>query len=312
MSARLLPLAFEGATVRTVELDGEPWFVARDVAAVLGYTNPHKAIRDHCKGVNETFTPSAGGEQTVKIIREPDVYRLIIKSRLPAAERFERWVMEEVLPAIRRTGGYGTPDAGALAGIGEGLRALAGIVERMDARLSRLEEASPVAAGPAHEVRGGAVRLDRVRARLDALGLSASAVSRRVSRSGSADILRDIWRGKARRVSAETLFALAEALQCDPAWLIEPDTGHPPRPLLLADPSPREFEAVMARIRAGETCLMSIADAARAFTMEGRPIDRTALSRYCAHWGLKKGRRGREVMIDFLEVKAHRLARGRT
>lgn len=98
----------EFGEVRTVvrDEDNNPWFVAKDVAEALGYTNPQKAIRDHCKGVNETFLPSKGGVQTVKIIPEPDLYRLIIKSKLPSAEKFERWVFEEVLPSIRKCGGY--------------------------------------------------------------------------------------------------------------------------------------------------------------------------------------------------------------
>lgn len=96
----------EFGQIRTIEINGKPYFVAADVAKALGYTNPLKAIRDHCKGVNESFHPTNGGMQQVKIIPEPDVYRLIIKSKLPGAERFEAWVMEEVLPFIRKNGGY--------------------------------------------------------------------------------------------------------------------------------------------------------------------------------------------------------------
>lgn len=108
----LIPFEFESQQIRVIQDDaGETLFVARDVASALGYVNPMKAIRDHCKGVTESFTPTAGGEQVVKAIREPDVYRLIVKSHLPSAERFEAWVFEEVLPAIRRAGGYQMPQA---------------------------------------------------------------------------------------------------------------------------------------------------------------------------------------------------------
>lgn len=93
--------------VRTVWHEGNIWFVAKDVAECLAYTNPLKAVRDHCKGVNETFIPSAGGRQLIKIIPESDVYRLVMRSKLPAAEQFQTWVCEEVLPSIRKTGGYG-------------------------------------------------------------------------------------------------------------------------------------------------------------------------------------------------------------
>ena len=101
---------FEGFDVRVVLVDGEPWFSASDVAARLGYTNPQKAVRDHCKsprpvGVNDSFTlgPSAN------IIPERDVYRLVMRSKMPQAERFEEWVVGEVLPSIRKTGGYSAP-----------------------------------------------------------------------------------------------------------------------------------------------------------------------------------------------------------
>lgn len=105
----LVQFNFCGNEVRVIERDGEPWFVAKDVACVLGYANTRKAIIDHCKGGNETLLPSAGGKQTVKIIPERDVYRLIMRSKLPAAEAFEEWVVGEVLPAVRKHGGYMTP-----------------------------------------------------------------------------------------------------------------------------------------------------------------------------------------------------------
>jgi len=106
MSNQITPFVFDGAAVRVVMVDGEPMFVARDVAATLGYTNPNEAVRVHCKGVSETLAPSNGGMQRVKVIPERDVYRLIMRSKLPAAERFEEWVVGEVLPSVRKTGSY--------------------------------------------------------------------------------------------------------------------------------------------------------------------------------------------------------------
>lgn len=102
---------YEGKQIRTVVVDGEPWFVARDVADVLGYANPQKAVRDHCKrvrpvGVNDSFTLDP---QTL-IIPEPDIYRLVMRSRRPEAERFEEWVVSDVLPSIRKHGLYATDD----------------------------------------------------------------------------------------------------------------------------------------------------------------------------------------------------------
>src|SRR5688500_8860841 len=88
--------------LRTVEIDGEIWFVATDVATVLGYKRPIEAIRQHCKekGTVKHRIPTKSGEQTMLLINEPNVYRLIVKSQLPSAEKFEEWLFEEVLPAI--------------------------------------------------------------------------------------------------------------------------------------------------------------------------------------------------------------------
>lgn len=96
----------EFGSVRTVDLDGKPYFVANDVAKALGYIEAAKAIRTHCKGVSEMDIPTNGGIQRVKIIPEGDIYRLIIRSQLPSAERFEKWVFDEVLPSVRRHGMY--------------------------------------------------------------------------------------------------------------------------------------------------------------------------------------------------------------
>ncbi|MGI9501870.1 MAG: BRO-N domain-containing protein [Geminicoccaceae bacterium] len=100
---------FEGQNVRVIAIKGDPWFAAKAVAELLGYTNPQEAVRTHCKGVSEIRTPSPGGPQLTKIISERDVYRLIMRSKLPAAQRFEDWVVGEILPTIRRTGSYAAP-----------------------------------------------------------------------------------------------------------------------------------------------------------------------------------------------------------
>ena len=97
---------FEGEEIRIIEQNGKPLFVATDVAKVLGHTNPQRAIRDHCKGVTETVIPTNGGLQSIKLIGEGDIYRLVVRSKLKSAERFESWVFDEVLPSIRKDGGY--------------------------------------------------------------------------------------------------------------------------------------------------------------------------------------------------------------
>ena len=88
--------------------NGEVYFPATDVASILGYTNPHKAIKDHCKekGVTIRSVLTSGGEQQKKFITEGNLYRLITRSKLPEAEKFEVWVFDEILPTIRKTGGY--------------------------------------------------------------------------------------------------------------------------------------------------------------------------------------------------------------
>ena len=98
----------EFGTVRTVELDGDPWLVGRDVAEALGYSNPRDALAKHVdpedKGVAKCDTPS--GVQEMTIINESGLYSLVMSSKLPGAKKFRRWVTSEVLPSIRRSGGY--------------------------------------------------------------------------------------------------------------------------------------------------------------------------------------------------------------
>ena len=94
--------------LKIVMIDNDPWFVGREVAEKLGYSNPQKAVREHVddedKGMNEMFTP--GGKQNTIIINESGLYSLILKSKLPEAKQFKRWVTSEVLPSIRKDGGY--------------------------------------------------------------------------------------------------------------------------------------------------------------------------------------------------------------
>ena len=97
--------------IRVVENSGEPWFVGKDVAEVLGYTNPSKALADHVdaddKLNNETLLSL--GQRGGWLINESGLYSLILSSKLPTAKKFKRWVTSEVLPAIRKTGSYKTP-----------------------------------------------------------------------------------------------------------------------------------------------------------------------------------------------------------
>lgn len=129
---------FDGAQVRTVLIDGEPWFVANDVARVLGYANPSDAISKHTKGVANRYPLStAGGTQELRVIAEPDVLRLIIASRMPEAERFERFVFEEVLPSVRRTGSYIAPETPEQL-LARALVTAQGVIERKDEHIAVL------------------------------------------------------------------------------------------------------------------------------------------------------------------------------
>nr|DAQ61830.1 MAG TPA: repressor domain protein [Caudoviricetes sp.] len=96
----------EFGTVRTVQFEGKTYFVANDVAKALGYKRPADAVTAHCKGSVKHRYLTDGGEQELKLIPEGDIYRLVIKSQLPSAEKFESWVFDEVLPSIRKHGVY--------------------------------------------------------------------------------------------------------------------------------------------------------------------------------------------------------------
>lgn len=112
MSA-IIPFKFDDHAVRTVVADsGEVWFVGKDVAVVLGYADTVNALKQHCRGVvkRHPIVDSLGRQQATRIISEPDLFRLVVNSKLPTAKRFERWVFEDVLPSIRKTGGYAMPN----------------------------------------------------------------------------------------------------------------------------------------------------------------------------------------------------------
>lgn len=97
--------------VRILYEDGKPLFCGADACKALGYKNQSKALNDHCKGVTKRYIPTGGGKQKANFLPEGDLYRLITHSKLPSAEKFERWVFDEVLPAIRKSGMYGADPA---------------------------------------------------------------------------------------------------------------------------------------------------------------------------------------------------------
>ena len=96
--------------IRTIEKDSEPWFVGKDVAELLGYAKPQNAIATHVDDEDKTLAPIQGGcstgTQNTIIINESGLYSLILSSKLPSAKAFKRWITHEVIPSIRKTGGY--------------------------------------------------------------------------------------------------------------------------------------------------------------------------------------------------------------
>lgn len=107
MSTNIIPFEFESHMVRAVSVDGEPWFVAADVARVLGYrmaSDMTRRLDDEDKGTRSMRTPS--GDQEMTIISEPGLYVAVLGSKVPGARAFKRWITHEVIPAIRKTGGY--------------------------------------------------------------------------------------------------------------------------------------------------------------------------------------------------------------
>lgn len=120
----------EFGKIRTVEADGEPWFVGKDVAEVLGYSDPNKAIAMHVDEEDKLNdkTASSLGQRGGWFINESGLYSLVLSSKLPTAKKFKRWVTSEVLPAIRKTGSYSMPKDYPAA-----LRALANEVEQNNA-----------------------------------------------------------------------------------------------------------------------------------------------------------------------------------
>ena len=140
----------EFGSIRTVEIGGEPWLVGKDIAIALGYEKPTDAVRKHVdkedRGVSKIETPS--GTQDMTIINESGLYSLILSSKLPGAKKFKRWVTSEVLPAIRKTGGYMTPTMESTRA--DLTAAVQLLTERLDALTAQEAPApTPLAALPA-------------------------------------------------------------------------------------------------------------------------------------------------------------------
>lgn len=138
--------SFESSNVRIIVEDGEPLFCASDVCKALGYANTSKSLSDHCveKGVTNRYTPTPGGLQSLAYIDERNLYRLVMRSKLPSAEKFQEWVCGEVLPSIRKTGKYATQEQYAIPQtLPEALRLAADLADKNAALEKKAKEDAP-------------------------------------------------------------------------------------------------------------------------------------------------------------------------
>ncbi|MBB3666372.1 MULTISPECIES: BRO family protein [Prauserella salsuginis group] len=138
----LTPFTYGTESIRVVTVNGEPWFVAADVCRAISVDiTQTRRLEDDEKGLHSVQTP--GGHQSVTIVNEPGLYSLILRSRKPEARRFQRWITHEVIPSIRRTGGYGQPQIpGSYA---EALEAAARQAREREAAEQRARELEPSA-----------------------------------------------------------------------------------------------------------------------------------------------------------------------
>jgi Prophage antirepressor len=143
MSDTIIPFSSGEWNIRAVTIDGEPWFVARDVTGILGIAQTGVAVSalDPDEVTTTHLTDALGRKQDTYLVSEAGLYTLILRSRKPQAKTFKRWITHEVIPSIRKTGGYGTPAALDLRSV-EGIRA---VIEAGAAALAELEVAKPKA-----------------------------------------------------------------------------------------------------------------------------------------------------------------------
>lgn len=130
----------EFGSIRTVIEDGKVLFCGNDVAKALGYSNPRDALNRHCKGVVKRDTLTGRGVQSISFIPEGDVYRLTAKSELPGADKFERWIFDEVLPSIRNNGGYisGQEELSAEELLAKAIKLADSILAKRDQKIAEL------------------------------------------------------------------------------------------------------------------------------------------------------------------------------
>lgn len=136
-----------GTEIRSLIVDGQPWFVGRDICAVLGLSNPAatmaKVLDEDERGVALVYTP--GGDQRVSIVNEPGMYSLVLRSRRPEAKAFKKWITWDVIPQLRQTGSYSLTTPNVPRSLPEALRAYANEIEAHERTKSELAAARPLA-----------------------------------------------------------------------------------------------------------------------------------------------------------------------
>ncbi len=201
----------EFGEIRTIIIDGEPWFVGRDVAAKLGYLKPENAISKWCDSEDtlKWGIPSNGGEQKTLIINESGLYSLIFGSKLESAKRFKHWVTSEVLPSIHRTGNYGIPKDtdGKIALLAQGHNELRADINNVRTEVETLKNELPILP----------LEADRIIAAVKAKGVSVMGGKESAAyhnRSLVNSVYKDIYREVYRNFGVTTYKAIRRN-QCD-------------------------------------------------------------------------------------------------
>lgn len=178
----------EFGQVRTINVDSDVWFVGKDVAEILGYSNTRKALTDHVDDEDKldgvTIRDSIGREQSPVFINESGLYSLILSSKMPNARKFKRWVTSEVLPAIRKTGSYQKPMSQV-----EMMRIQLGMIDNHEERIAELEQSMTIDYAQQQALKETVNYIV-----VDALGGKGSEAYREISKKVFSECNRDIQR----------------------------------------------------------------------------------------------------------------------
>lgn len=248
----IIPFDYESSELRTLMLDGEPWFVAADVCAILEIGNPSQALTR--LDDDELTLISNEGRQT-NVVNEPGLYNLILGSRKPEAKAFKRWVTHEVIPSIRKTGSYGTPQ---LTGPALYLAA----IEQAQGEIAALEAKN----------RALAPKADSFDGFLSSVGdYSLNEGAKLLARNGVPNMgqnrLRDhllrwgwLYRGRKERLRASQAAIETGRLAERTSWYYDEETGERQAGAVQAVITPKGLDDVKARLMREQGFILSDAD----------------------------------------------------